>query len=134
MSRFRGCSSRPDARPLGLGVAVLAGCWVAVRHGFYAHDLIGDTALYAAKASLVRHGGFPYRDVPFEYPPGALPVLVAPIYLGAYATAFGWLMAACAACTLVLVGLHRVEAAAFMAVSPLLVGALVLNRFDFWPA
>jgi uncharacterized membrane protein len=136
MSRLRARSYPPDVRALGLlaAVIVLLTSWIAVRHGFYANDLIGDTAIYREKASLVRHGQVPYRDFPFEYPPGALPVLVAPIYLGSYQVAFGWLMAACAVLTLVLVALERPAAAFFVAVSPLLVGALVLNRFDFWPA
>jgi uncharacterized membrane protein len=136
MNPFRGRSSRPELQAVAVAAAglVLIACWVVVRHWFYAHDLIGDTGIYRQDASLVRHGEVPYRDFPFEYPPGALPVLVAPIYLGDYQSAFGWLMAGLAVCMLPVVASVRHAAAAFVAVSPLLVGALVLNRFDLWPA
>lgn len=116
-----------------LAVGVLVISWVLVRHFFYAHQLVGDTAIYRHYASLVREGKLPYRDFAFEYPPGSLPVLVGPAYAGNYQEAFGWLMAAFAALAVLVVYRVRPAAAWFVAVSPLVVGALVLNRFDFWP-
>jgi hypothetical protein len=116
-----------------LAAGVFVGSWVLLRHFFYAYDLVGDTAIYQHYGSLVRAGELPYRDFPFEYPPGSLPVLVGPNYASDYQTAFGWLMAACGGLTLLAVYRVRPAAAWFVAVSPLLVGALVLNRFDFWP-
>ena len=86
--------------------------------------------------AIVHHGLVPYRDFAVEYPPGALPVFVAPIARAATTRrAFAWLMAACG------VALRRRrralaagEAAFFVALSPLLVGSLILSRFDLWPA
>jgi hypothetical protein len=57
----------------------------------------GDLNLYLQKASAFASGQVPYRDFPFEYPPGALVPMVAPyllwpfgpIDLGAYKLLFG---------------------------------------------
>jgi len=94
-----------------------------------------DTPVYEGYGLAMRHGIVPYRDIPIEYPPGALPAFVAPTFLGGYDTAFGWLMAACGAGCVVLTALAERHGFAFLyvAVSPLLVGSLVLTRFDLWP-
>jgi uncharacterized membrane protein len=76
----------------------------------------------------------PYRDFAVEYPPGALPVFVAPEPFGDYARAFGWVMAACGSALVLVTYLVRPAAMFFVAVSPLLVGSLILTRFDLWPA
>ncbi|HEV8459849.1 MAG TPA: glycosyltransferase 87 family protein [Gaiellaceae bacterium] len=81
-----------------------------------------------------KHGLVPYRDFPVEYPPGALPVFVAPAPFADYASAFGWLMAGCGVALVLVVAQLRISAAFFVAVSPLLVGSLILTRFDLWPA
>jgi Glycosyltransferase family 87 len=93
-------------------------------------------------------GDVPYRDFAVEYPPAALPVFVLPA-LGdgdsdTYRRRFEGLMAAFGAVTVVCValalaalgaGLARMAAAvAFVAVAPLLLGSVVLSRFDAWPA
>ena len=41
-----------------------------------------DVALYAAWARAFAAGAWPYRDVAFEYPPGALLPLGVPLMLG----------------------------------------------------
>jgi uncharacterized membrane protein len=113
---------------------VLALTWIAVRHSFYAHDLVGDTVVYRQYAFAVRHGQVPYRDFGVEYPPGALAAIVLPAYLGSYVTAFAWTMFALAAITVVALYRDRPAAAYAVALAPLAVGALVENRFDFLPA
>ncbi len=60
----------------------------------------------------------------------ALPSLIG----GSYASTFDWLMAACGACLVAALAVVRPWAAFYVAVSPLLVGALIVSRFDLWPA
>ena len=92
----------------------------------------------------------PYRDFQLEYPPGALPVFVLPSlgHEGDRAAYDRWFdrrdgalrlpraarnrARACARCG---AGPLRTAAAlGFFGVSPLLIGSVVLTRFDFWPA
>jgi uncharacterized membrane protein len=118
--------------------AVFVGCWVVLHHWFYARHPITDTPVYQGYGNAIDHGLLPYRDFPVEYPPGALPVFVAPVYLygyAAYAQVFGWLMAALGlGCLLVAAAAGvRLPALAFIAVSPLLIGSMALSRYDFWP-
>jgi hypothetical protein len=75
---------RHSARGVALAAAaaVFLGCWELLHHWFYAHHQIVDTPTYEGYGFAIRHGLVPYRDIPVEYPPGALPVFVAPTYLG----------------------------------------------------
>jgi Glycosyltransferase family 87 len=92
-------------------------------------------------------GEVPYRDFAVEYPPAALPVFLLPA-LGdgdseTYRVRFEGLMAAAGAAVVVSValalaalgaGLGRLAAGvAFAALAPLLLGSVVLSRFDLWP-
>ena len=62
------------------------------------HGQLSDVGLYERYAELVRHGGVPYRDFPFEYPPAALPPMLLPAYMSwSYATSFAVLMGVCGA-------------------------------------
>jgi uncharacterized membrane protein len=133
---------RRDRAAGGLGTAAAAavylGCWALLHHWFYARHQIVDTPVYQGYGNDIDHGLLPYRDFPVEYPPGSLPVFVAPVYLfgyASYAHVFGWLMAALGICCLgaaALVG-AGVRSLAFIAVSPLLIGSMVLSRYDLWP-
>jgi len=119
--------------------AVFVGSWVVLHHWFYAAHTSPDTPIYQGYGSAIDHGLFPYRDFPVEYPPGALPVFVAPVYLSGYANydrSFGWLMAAFGVgCLLVAAAAGAgIRTLAFIAVSPLLIGSIALSRYDFWPA
>jgi hypothetical protein len=93
----------------------------------------------------------PYRDFVIEYPPGAIPVFVLPTIgqsdaasSDAYRHAFDALMAAFGigcllAMTFVLsadgAGTTRTASAlGLAAVAPLLLGSVILSRFDLWPA
>jgi len=133
---------RRDRVAGGVGVtaaaAVFVGCWVVLHHWFYARHVITDTPVYEGYGSAIDHGLLPYRDFPVEYPPGALPVFVAPVYLygyAGYAQVFGWLMAALGVGCLAVAAVAgaRSRALAFIAVSPLLIGSIALSRYDFWP-
>jgi uncharacterized membrane protein len=85
----------------------------------------------------------PYRDFSVEYPPAALPVFVLPTWLGHPRRYFEWLMAACGVATVLVVaaalrrlgagGARSTAALALVGLSPLLVGSVILTRFDLWP-
>jgi len=97
-----------------------------------------DTPVYQGYGNAIDHGLLPYRDFPVEYPPGALPFFVAPVYLygyAGYAQVFGWLMAALGIAGVGMAALAGAgaRALAFIAVSPLLIGSMVLSRYDLWP-
>jgi hypothetical protein len=110
-------------------------CWGLVHQFFWAHKQLVDWPVYQSYGdAIVHHGLVPYRDFPVEYPPGALPVFALPSFVGSYASSFAWLMAACGVALVLVVGRVRRGAAFYVAVAPLLVGSLILSRFDLWPA
>ena len=90
----------------------------------------------------------PYRDVRIEYPPGALPAILIPSLVShssrSYARAFAAGMLLCGIATILLAavalaqlgaGPGRTAAAlALPALSPVLLGPLLLTRFDLFPA
>ena len=108
---------------------------------------VSDVPHYEVLGALVEAGGMPYRDFRLEYPPGALPPLVVPALLThssrGYARAFGAGMVICgvavillAAACLAALGAGPGRSAAALAVptlSPLLLGPLLLTRFDLFP-
>jgi hypothetical protein len=116
--------------------AVFLGCWEVLHHWFYGRHQIVDTPIYEGYGLAMRHGLVPYRDIPVEYPPAALPVFAAPTYVDGYDTTFGWLMAALGVGCLALAAVAgaSVPALAAIALSPLAVGSIALSRYDFWPA
>jgi uncharacterized membrane protein len=132
-----------ERRAIGalLAAAVFLGSWVVLDHGYYAHGRISDVGVYQGYGLDMRLGQVPYRDFGVEYPPGALPVFLAPTYAGQptdpvdYARWFARLMAVCGLACLgfVVLAWATAPAVAFVAISPLLVGQLMLTRFDLWP-
>jgi hypothetical protein len=125
-------SSLPDA--VGASGLFLV-CWGLVHTWFWSRGQIVDWPTYKEYGTaIVDHGQVPYRDFAVEYPPGALPVFVAPVPFGDYAAAFAWVMAACGVAVVCVLASVRREAAWFAALAPLLVGSLILSRFDLWPA
>ena len=109
---------------------------------------IVDIPVYAGYGNAIEEGQLPYRDFRPEYPPGALTAFAAPALLSddedGFRSAFEWLMAAFGiACVLLaaiaLAGLRagreRVGVAlGLTACFPLLLGPVVLTRFDLYPA
>lgn len=124
-----------------LAVVVFVWSWVFLDHSFYVHRKSTDAVYYQGYAAKMRSGEVPYRDFAVEYPPGALPVFIAPTFvsdpanLGAYEKWFARLMCVLGVCCLLLVIRARPPTwgLAFVAVSPLLIGRLGPERFDLWP-
>lgn len=97
----------------------------------------GDLDVFSGYAAKIVDGAVPYRDLHLEYPPGALAAIVPPA-LGSpsehrYAVRFEWGMLALLAITIWLLA-RRPRAALVVAAAPLLLGPLVLKRFDALPA
>jgi glycosyl transferase family 87 len=119
-----------------IATAVFLGTWGLTHFLFYPKHFLGDVPLYRQYGDAVRHGHVPYRDFEVDYPPGALPMFVLPALPGAaYVTLFEWLTAAVGVGCIALVAACRPPrlALAFLAVSPLFVGALYRTHFDLWP-
>jgi Glycosyltransferase family 87 len=138
-----------------LAVVLAAGgfvvSWAVVHHGPYAGARLIDTPIYEHYGDDMRAGLLPYRDFAVEYPPAALPAFLIPSLiagggsdLSAYGRAFELLMAVCGASAmglgaLVLARQHvdtprLIVGVAFAAFTPLLIGSVILSRYDLWPA
>ena len=132
-----------------VALGVFLGGWSLLHHGTLGRSQLVDTGTYSRYGDAIAGGAVPYRDFRLEYPPGALPVFILPA-LGhesdqaAYDRWFDRLMSLCgclaivgAVFTLRALGAGPVRTAAALgtiAVSPVLLGSVVLTRFDFWPA
>jgi uncharacterized membrane protein len=142
-------SASSDPRRLTYAaVAVFLVSLTILHWGFYQHNLILDTVEYHRYGNAIVHGHVPYRDFAVEYPPGALPAFAIPALayasFGFYNRAFQILMALCGvgallAMTVALRSLgasvQRTAAAlAFAALAPLVLGSVILYRYDLWPA
>jgi hypothetical protein len=111
-------------------------------------DQVSDVPLYHTYGERMADGKVPYRDFEVEYPPGALPALVLPALVTSGEDGFAWvfaaLMAACGAagvlvCARTLLALERSPrtqrlVTLAVALSPVLLGAVLLTRFDLVPA
>ncbi len=129
-----------------VGVALFVGAW-AILHGAHYDDVvITDVGVYQEYGERMADGEVPYRDFDLEYPPAALPVFLLPALGPAddYEAIFQTLMllCGCALVALVAVALARAGATpvelgagvALTALAPLLLGQVILTRFDLWPA
>ncbi len=112
--------------------------------GPWGDESVTDLFLYRSYADLFLDGLLPYRDVAFEYPPLAAPLLAAPALLGsgddAYRLTFAVLALGLAAILVALVGglarrtggdPRRAMLAA--AAAPLFTGAMLRTHFDLAP-
>src|SRR5581483_10609621 len=134
-----------------LALGILIAGWVGMHHGFYRHSQIADTPIYQRYGDAIARGQVPYRDFALEYPPAALPAFALPSLLrsprGDLARYEDWFeaeMLFCGGLALVFAlsvlldlraGPGRIAAAlGFVAVAPLLLGSVVLSRFDLWLA
>ena len=117
-----------------VAAGVFLACFGLVHTWFWEHGELVDWPTYQAYGSaIVDHHRVPYRDFPVDYPPGALPVFIPPAYFGDYAAAFEWVMAACGVALVGVLAFVRRGAAFYAALAPVLVGSLILSRFDLWP-
>jgi hypothetical protein len=132
-------------------MAILVAGWVGMHHGFYRHSQIADTPIYQRYGDAIARGQVPYRDFRLEYPPAALPAFALPSLLRSpkgdlprYEDWFEAEMLLCGGLALTFMlsilldlgaGPARLAAAlGFAAVAPLLLGSVVLSRFDLWVA
>jgi uncharacterized membrane protein len=133
-------------------IALFVVSWTVLHVGFYKNKQIIDTPVYQHYGNLIADGKVPYRDFAVEYPPGALPMFALPglakhghdqqVSAG-FRRAFETLMWMCgalalAAMAVVLRQLRRSDAGVwfpllFTALAPLLLGSVILSRFDLWP-
>ena len=144
---MRGRDTLPRDALLAAGVFVLTAVAATVAWQVSGRA-VTDLALYHTYGERIANGLVPYRDFPFEYPPGALPALVLPALvtdsLGAYRVVFAAEMALAGAIGVLLVaaGLGRLATGAadrrftlsVVALVPLLLGGVILTRFDLLPA
>lgn len=116
--------------------ALLAGLFALVlTTGPLADTRITDVFVYERYAALLDGGASPYSaDFELEYPPLALvPMWLARVLGGEYATTFGILMGLSAVAALLAVGrLGGRRAAWVFALTPLLAGAVLRTHFDLF--
>jgi hypothetical protein len=136
---------RPDLWSTAVAAIVLAtiflGAWATIHFGFFARDQIVDIPVYETYGEAIVSGDVPYRDFEVEYPPLALPVFAIPaIGERSYRRQFEWLVAFCGCVMIAFTALAaRALALDFRsllvaALAPLLLGSVMLTRFDLWPA
>ncbi len=131
--------------------ALFLGSWTLLHQLWYrsAGEIV-DTPGYEKYGDAIASGQVPYRDFAVEYPPGALLPMLAPELtasrgnFGEYGHSFekwmagaGVLMTLLAALALAALGPSPPRAVAAMTLvggSPLLLGDLMLSRFDLWVA
>jgi len=116
-----------------------------IRGGLLSHERFGDVALYATDAHRMLDGQIPYRDFFVEYPPGALVTFIVPAIVSTahYTTLFKILMAVLGAATICVAAVVAAKlgesprrsavALAWIAITPLLLGPLLLDEYDLWP-
>ena len=128
-----------------IALAVLAAAFaVTFLPGPWGDESVTDLFLYRSYADLFLDGLLPYRDVTFEYPPLAAPLLALPAAVGSgddgYRLGFAALALALAATLVLLVGAlarrtggdpRRAMLAA--ALAPLFTGAMLRTHFDLAP-
>lgn len=134
--------------PLLVSLGLLVGGWLLGRALFEIEPRFSDVPLYREYGERMAGGELPYRDVPIEYPPAALPFFALPAAvssgLDGFRLAFELLLLGCAASILALVDAvlrrmgaswrRRTAALSFVALAPLALGRVAWERYDLWPA
>jgi hypothetical protein len=150
MSARSQSSSRPaetggPGAAIAVGLVLLTISWGLLHVGFWGRNPIIDTPVYQGYGEKMLDGEVPYRDFAVEYPPGALPVFVLPALAAEkdYGSAFELVMWICAGAAIVFLtttlsalgadAARLFAATALAGLAPLLLGSVVLSRFDFWP-
>jgi hypothetical protein len=142
-------SRRASAVLIGVACCLFLASWSLLHHGSLGRGQIVDTGLYETYGDAMARGELPYRDFRLEYPPGALPMFVLPA-IGhegdrpAYDRWFDRLMSLCGCLAIVGAGIalralgagtaRTTVSLGVIAVSPVLLGSVMLTRFDWWPA
>ena len=139
-------------RPALLGAGLLVASWAFIAFTpVFSTWLFGDARYYENWGGWIAAHQVPYRDFNIEYPPGALPTFVAPVYLRKlffyHGTYFFWLrveilvfaLLTLAVMVFVLgrLGVSRRRAYAVCAaagVAPAVLGPIAFFHFDYWPA
>ena len=139
-------------RPALLGAGLLVASWAFIAFTpVFSTWLFGDARYYESWGGWIAAHQVPYRDFNIEYPPGALPTFVAPVYLRKlffyHGTYFFWLrveilvfaLITLAAMVFVLgrLGVSRRRAYAVCiaaGVAPAVLGPIAFFHFDYWPA
>lgn len=135
---------------MALAAAGFAVSWYLIHHGWYALDHLFDSREYNRDARLMlSKGEVPYLNFKLEYPPLSIPVFLLPRLLGArtfvqYQQIFQLMMAICGMVTVALaayvLSIQNVSARRLalgvvaLAAAPLMLGAVLLSRYDLFPA
>ena len=132
-------------RRLALPVALLVAAFgLTFAFGPWDDELVSDIPLYRGYADFFLDGFVPYRDIGFEYPPLAWPVMALPgivsLELDEYRLVFAalafvaavGLMLACAQLAR-LGGADERRALLAVAVAPIATGAMIRTHFDLAP-
>jgi Glycosyltransferase family 87 len=145
-SSYRHADARGVLLALAIGLGLLTASWAALHLPPFDSYQIIDTPVYQDYGERMAAGEVPYRDFELEYPPGALPVFWLPTLGPAehYRSIFEILMWTCAAALLALVIRAVADlgaspgrvlgATVLVGLFPLLLGSVVLTRYDLWPA
>jgi uncharacterized membrane protein len=128
----------------------LASCSAIHHHWYRSYSGTTDVQVYQRYAQRTVDGSVPYRDFSIEYPPGFLLPALAPDATAkagnfdSYQQAFQRWMAGAGVVLILMTALalaalragraHFAAALGFIAVSPLLLGSVMLARFDLWVA
>jgi Glycosyltransferase family 87 len=146
--RSRGRAGFARAPVVYAALAVLLLSLTLLHFGFYQRHLILDTVEYHRYGLAMVHGEVPYRDFKVEYPPGALPVFLLPALgdpgFSLFHREFQVLMGLLAGGALLAMAsvLRSLDASptrfaaalGFFALAPLVLGSVVIYRYDLWPA
>ncbi len=136
------------ARPALLATGVFITAWLASRWAFEVDVRFSDVPLYRRYGELMASGSLPYRDFEVEYPPGALPLFVLPALvssdLAGFRLGLELVLVACGALAIgsmasILSMVHATRretmvALGLIALTPLMLGRVVAERFDLLPA
>jgi Glycosyltransferase family 87 len=147
LARSSSASTEPR-RAVYAALALFLVSFTLLHYGFYQHKLILDTGEYHRYGLAMTHGQVPYRDFRVEYPPAALPVFLLPAVdrpgFERYNREFQLLMGLCAGSALLAMawglrslrasGVRSAAALGFFAVAPLVLGSVIIYRYDLWPA
>jgi hypothetical protein len=141
-------ASTESRRVLFAALALFLVSFTLLHYGFYDRRLILDTHEYHRYGLAVVRGDVPYRDFRVEYPPGALPAFVVPAIgqpgFQRFNSDFQVLMGLCAAAALLAMAYALLAlrappsrlagALGFFALAPLVLGSVLIYRYDLWPA